>query len=216
MPKLIIFDCDGVLVDSEPIANRVLAEYLSEHGLPTTWQQSITRFVGLSLSSIRTEVLHSDGVVLPDDFESTLMERDRQAFEVDLKAIDGIMEVLDALTIPFCVASSGTHRKIRSSLSLAGLNTYFGEHVFSSEDVSLGKPAPDLFLHAARNMMIEPTHTVVVEDSLAGVKAGARAGMRVFGFLGGGHIQEGHGTRMTDAGAELTFHHMPDLVRLIA
>jgi HAD superfamily hydrolase (TIGR01509 family) len=213
--ELIIFDCDGVLVDSEPLANRVLADYLTEIGLPTTAAQTVQRFVGLSFASIRKDILAEDGKTLPDDFEEEVLRRDKIVFQSSLKAIDGINDILDQFPLPHCVASSGTHAKIRNSLTLTNLLPYFENVIFSADDVSHGKPAPDLFLHAASEMNTSAQNTIVIEDSLAGVEAGVAANMRVFGFLGGGHILDGHGQKLMKAGAEQVFSRMSDLPGLI-
>ena len=215
-PQLIIFDCDGVLVDSEPLANAVMAKYLTELGLSISLAQTMERFVGLSLATMRKIILNDDGLNLPDDFEEEVMRRDRLAFAKDLRAITGISKVLETLTLPRCVASSGEHEKIRTSLTLTGLLPYFDDRVFSAADVANGKPAPDLFLHAAQNMSTDPQDCLIIEDSLAGVQAGVAAGMRVFGFVGGGHIREGHAERLLDAGADQVFDHMIELGDLIA
>lgn len=214
-PELIIFDCDGVLVDSEPLANQVMADYLNEQGLPCTRMQASTRFVGLSFASIRKSIQIEDGVTLPATFEQEVMRRDLEVFKTNLKAINGVADVLTSLALAKCVASSGNHGKIRNSLTLTDLLDHFGHNIFSATDVVHGKPAPDLFLHAARNMGALPKNTIVIEDSLVGVQAGVAAGMRVFGFLGGGHIGVGHGQRLLSAGAELVFERMQDLNALI-
>lgn len=213
--NLVIFDCDGVLVDSEPLANQVLAEYLTEIGLPTTAEQTVQRFVGLSFPSIRKDILEENGITLPADFETEVLRRDTIAFQSELKAINGIHQALRDLHLPHCVASSGTHGKIRNSLTLTELLSFFGEAIYSADDVMNGKPAPDLFLHAAAGMNTNPKNTIVIEDSLAGVEAGVAAGMRVFGFLGGGHILDGHGDKLMSAGAERVFEQMCDLGELL-
>jgi len=215
-PHLIIFDCDGVLVDSEPLANAVMKKYLTELGLSISLERTMERFVGLSLATMRKTILSEDGLDLPDDFEEEVMHRDRLAFATDLKAISGVSTTLETLTLPRCVASSGEHEKIKMSLTLTGLLPYFDGRVYSATDVTNGKPAPDLFLHAALNMNANPRDSLVIEDSLAGVQAGVAAGMQVFGFVGGGHITEGHANRLLDAGALLVFEQMTDLGGIIA
>jgi HAD superfamily hydrolase (TIGR01509 family) len=214
-PRLIIFDCDGVLVDSEPLANKVMRAYLNENGLPVTLEQTISRFVGLSMASMRRIILDEDGLTLPDDFEAEVLRRDEIVFESNLEAISGVADTLERLCSPFCLASSGAHEKIRNSLRLTGLAGYFKGTVFSADDVKNGKPAPDLFLHAASKMNAEAADVIVIEDSIAGVSAGVAANMRVFGFLGGGHITDGHAEKLMAAGAERVFGHMNELSRLI-
>ncbi len=214
--KLIIFDCDGVLVDSEPLANRIMTDYLNENGLSISFEQTLQRFVGLSQVSLRNTVLNEDGITLPDDFEEEILRRDHLVFKKDLKAIDGVSDAIRSLTGRYCLASSGGHNKIATSLTLTGLLNLFTNKVFSADDVNNGKPAPDLFLHAASEMNTPPGNAIVIEDSVAGVLAGVAAGMQVFGFLGGGHITEGHAARLMDAGAERVFDRMSDLGKVIS
>lgn len=214
-PELIIFDCDGVLVDSEPLANQVLADYLTELGLPCTKLQASARFVGLSFPSVRNIVETEYSLVLPSDFEDEIIRRDLLAFDRELQSMPGIETVLDNLKIPKCVASSGEHRKICHSLTLTGLLGKFIGNIFSAADVQNGKPAPDLFLHAALSMGAKPHNTIVIEDSIAGVHAGVAAGMRVLGFVGGGHIVEGHGDKLLKAGAAEVFDQMVDLGKFV-
>ena len=195
-PMLVIFDCDGVLVDSEPIASRVLAEALSEIGFPLTAQQAIDRYTGISVGAVLARVEAEWGRRLPADFAALLGERDRAAFAAELQPVSGVVEMLAGLDLPRCVASSGSIEKIRSNLRITGLLPYLEPHLFSATMVARGKPAPDLFLHAAAMMAVPPARCVVVEDSLAGVRAARAAGMRVFGFHGGGHARP-------DAAAEI-------------
>jgi len=215
MPELIIFDCDGVLVDSEILANRVMTDYLNEVGLPIRLEQTVERFVGMSMASMRKIILAEDGLILPDDFEAEILRRDKIEFATGLQAVRGIDETLRRLSIPSCVASSGSHGKIANSLKLTGLAHHFDGKIFSADDVANGKPAPDLFLHAARQMQVAPHNAIVIEDSPAGAAAGVAANMRVFGFLGGGHITDGHGARLLAAGAERLFDTMADLDGLL-
>jgi HAD superfamily hydrolase (TIGR01509 family) len=184
-PDLVIFDCDGVLVDSEPIANRVLAEHLSRAGLPTTYEESIDRYVGLSLPKVLALIDEALGRPLPDDFLHTLQSDTFAAFQRELKPVDGVVAALDALSCPTCVASSGAHDKMRLTLGLTGLRDRFDGRVFSSTEVARGKPFPDLFLHAASRMGADPAACVVVEDSAFGVQAARAAGMAVLGYVGG-------------------------------
>jgi HAD superfamily hydrolase (TIGR01509 family) len=213
---LVIFDCDGVLVDSEPIAARVTNHYLCELGHPGV-DVANERFVGLRLDSMRKIIEADTGVPLPDNFENELRRRDAIAFENDLQPIAGIADVLTALRAPRCVASSGSQKKIRNSLTLTGLLEYFDPHLFSAQDPHIvhGKPAPDLFLHVAKSMGAEPLACVVIEDAVPGVQAGKAAGMRVLGFMGGGHCGPGHDAKLIDAGADKVFDDMSKLLDLI-
>ncbi len=214
--RLLIFDCDGVLVDSEPIASRILAETLSELGFPLTAQQAIERYTGISLPAVLAAVEAEWRQALPADFSATLAARDRAAFRNELSAMDGIAEILAGLPEALCVASSGSLDKVRQNLALTGLLDFFAPHVFSADMVEHGKPAPDLFLLAAARMNTPVARCVVIEDSIAGVKAGCAAGMRVLGFCGGGHARAGLADTLRAAGAETTFNRMSDLPRLLA
>jgi HAD superfamily hydrolase (TIGR01509 family) len=183
---LVIFDNDGVLVDSEPISNRHLAAYLTELGHPTSYEDSIRDYMGSAMHRIHDLVLERTGQRLPAEFDDVFHARVFAAFERELKAVDGVTGVLEKLVadgVPYCVASSGSHERIRVGHRAAGLDRWFeDERIFSSEDVGQGKPAPDLFLHAARRMGVEPGRCVVVEDSPLGVQAANAAGMDVYGF----------------------------------
>ncbi|MFD9410904.1 HAD family hydrolase [Streptomyces sp. NPDC059989] len=183
---LVIFDNDGVLVDSEPLANSILAGYLSELGHPTTYEDSLRDYMGAAVHRVHDLVLERTGARLPDDFDETLHARTFAAFERELKPVPGVEEVLGLLTahgVGYCLASSGSHERIRVGLRVAGLDGWFEEEwIFSSQDVGQGKPAPDLFLHAARQMGVEPSRCVVVEDSPLGVEAARAAGMDVYAF----------------------------------
>ncbi|MFB7469003.1 HAD family hydrolase [Streptomyces sp. NPDC056224] len=183
---LVIFDNDGVLVDSEPLANSILAGYLSELGHPTSYEESLRDYMGAAVHRVHDLVLERTGERLPDDFDEELYARTFAAFERELKPVPGVEEVLGALTangIGYCLASSGSHERIRVGHRAAGLDGWFEEEwIFSSQDVGQGKPSPDLFLHAARSMGVEPARCVVVEDSPLGVRAALAAGMDVFAF----------------------------------
>lgn len=179
----VIFDCDGVLVDSEPTSNRVLAEVLTEIGLPTTTEESMAAFMGKSWVSI-LEILE-DRLGGPPPADLTAIYRARSDVALaNVQAVDGILEVLDAIDLPSCVASSGPHVKMAVTLGATGLLDRFEGRIFSAVDLphGRGKPAPDLFLHAAREMVFDPAATAVIEDSLPGCEAGRAAGMHVFAY----------------------------------
>jgi HAD superfamily hydrolase (TIGR01509 family) len=184
-PRLVILDCDGVIVDSERIAVRVDAEVLARLGWPLTEAEIVERFVGRSHEFMVSEIEAQLGRPLPDDWEDEFQHLYLDAFEAELRPVDGIVEALEALSIPTCVASSSSHSKIERSLGIVGLYERFVGRIFSASDVTNGKPAPDLFLHAAAAMRVDPTDAVVVEDSPFGVEAALAAGMRVFGYAGG-------------------------------
>jgi HAD superfamily hydrolase (TIGR01509 family) len=183
---LVIFDNDGVLVDSEPISNRLLAAYLTELGHPTSYEDSIRDYMGSAMHRIHELVLERTGQRLPDDFDDVFHARVFAAFERELQPVAGVGGVLEKLAadeVPYCVASSGSHVRIRVGHRTTGLDRWFAqERIFSSEDVGRGKPAPDLFLYAAERMGVAPDRCVVIEDSPLGVQAAVAAGMDVFGF----------------------------------
>ncbi|MFF4313812.1 HAD family hydrolase [Streptomyces sp. NPDC001507] len=183
---LVIFDNDGVLVDSEPISNRLLAAYLTELGHPTSYEDSIRDYMGSAMHRIHDLVLERTGERLPDDFDDVFHGRVFTAFEAELKPVAGVAGVLEQLAadgVPYCVASSGSHERIRVGHRTTGLDRWFDEsRIFSSQDVGRGKPAPDLFLHAAERMGVVPERCAVVEDSPLGVRAAVSAGMDVYGF----------------------------------
>ncbi|MFM9369154.1 HAD family hydrolase [Streptomyces sp. Da 82-17] len=183
---LVIFDNDGVLVDSEPIANAILASYLTELGHPTTYQESLRDYMGAAMHRVHDLVAERGGKPLPEDFETAYNSRVFAAFREELEPVPGVADVLEKLTaegVPYCVASSGSHEKIRVGHLKTGLDEWFeDEWIFSSEDVGKGKPAPDLFLHAAQQMDVEAHRCVVVEDSPLGIQAARAAGMDVLAF----------------------------------
>jgi HAD superfamily hydrolase (TIGR01509 family) len=212
---LIIFDCDGVLVDSEVISCRAHAETLTRHGYPITTEQVFDRFLGRSTRQANLEVEAELGRSLPDDFHVQLQDALLRSFAATLEAVPHIDEALDAIGKPMCVASSGSQEKMRASLGRAGLYERFAPNIFSATQVSSGKPAPDLFLFAAERMATPPGRCLVIEDSLAGIAAARAAGMTVLGFHGGSHCRPGHGDSLRAAGAVLTFNDMRQLPGLI-
>jgi HAD superfamily hydrolase (TIGR01509 family) len=183
---LVIFDNDGVLVDSEPISNRLLAAYLTELGHPTSYEDSIRDYMGSAMHRVHELVLERTGQRLPADFDDVFHARVFAAFERELKPVAGATDVLERLAadgVPYCVASSGSHERIRVGHRTTGMDRWFDEsRVFSSQDVGRGKPAPDLFLYAAERMGVAPERCVVIEDSPLGVQAAVAAGMDVYGF----------------------------------
>ncbi|MFH8260209.1 HAD family hydrolase [Streptomyces roseolus] len=183
---LVIFDNDGVLVDSEPLSNGLLARYLTELGHPTTYEDSLRDYMGAALHRVHDLVLERSGQRLPEDFDDTFHARVFAAFQEELEPVEGAVEVLKRLAaeeVPYCVASSGSHERIRVGHRKTGLDAWFpDEIVYSAEDVGRGKPAPDLFLHAAARRGVAPERCVVVEDSRLGVQAAVAAGMDVYGF----------------------------------
>ncbi|PVB60082.1 HAD family phosphatase [Labrenzia sp. 011] len=185
-PNLVIFDCDGVLVDTERAANRNMAAIVTELGYPMSGPESQRRFMGRTLENIQEMVEELTGRSLPSDWPDQVRLRDLKAFEAGVDAIDGIEAVLDDLdrrAVPYCVASSGKYRKMHTTLGSSGLLPRLKDRLFSAEDCEHGKPAPDVFLLAARTMGHRPETCVVIEDSVPGVLAAGAAGMRAFAFV---------------------------------
>jgi len=179
---LVIFDCDGVLIDSERLAVRTEAEILAGLGWPLTEAEITERFVGRSAAYMHAEVERQLG--RPVDWEAEFTPRYTEVFERELVPVEGVIEALERITVPTCVASSGSHEKMAFTLGLTGLHQRFEHRIFSVDDVERGKPAPDVFLHAARQMGVDPTTCAVVEDSVSGVTAALAAGTAVFAFAG--------------------------------
>jgi HAD superfamily hydrolase (TIGR01509 family) len=182
---LVIFDCDGVLVDSERIAVRIDAVVLARLGWKLTEPEIVERFVGRSEAYMVSEIERVIGRPLEADWDDEFMPLYREALEAELEPVDGIVEALDAISTPTCVASSSSHERLRFTLGLTGLLDRFDGRIFSAADVANGKPAPDLFLHAAATLGADPARCAVVEDSVYGVEAARAAGMRAFGYAGG-------------------------------
>ena len=213
---IVIFDCDGVLVDSEVISCRAHAETLTRHGYPITEDQVFDRFLGRSMRQAILEVEAEMGRNLPDDFHTQVYAEIFRLFAASLEATPHIVETLAAITLPVCVASSGPPEKIRTSLNRVGLYDRFAPHIFSAVQVKNGKPAPDLFLFAAEQMKVSPARCLVIEDSISGIAAALAAGMTVLGYHGGSHCRPGHAGTLRAAGAALTFDDMRQLPGLIA
>lgn len=211
---LLIFDCDGVLVDSEPLSCRIDAEVLTGLGIPCTADEIARDFVGVSQKDMIARIAAERSVTLPDDVAERINRTLFARFETDLKPVEGVRDAI--LDLPFrrCVASSSLPERIALSLRVTGLADLF-EHVFSASEVPRGKPAPDLFLHAASRMTAEPADCLVIEDSVAGVRAARAAGMRVIGFTGGGHCGPEHGETLRQAGAMTLVDRMTELPGMV-
>lgn len=208
---LVIFDCDGVLVDSELISNRIFAEMLVKLGAAVTVDDMFERFVGHSMEYCLGLVREMLGREVPSGFVGEYRERTARAFAEQLQPVQGIHYALDALTCASCVASSGDHAKMRTTLGLTGLLERFEGRLFSVTQVARGKPAPDIFVFAADQMGASPGRVAVVEDTPAGVAAGTAAGMTVFGYAG---RTPAH--RLRDAGTAIVFSEMRDLPTLLS
>ncbi|ROQ95252.1 HAD superfamily hydrolase (TIGR01509 family) [Streptomyces sp. 2132.2] len=202
--ELVIFDCDGVLVDTERLAVRLQVELGAELGWPLTEDEVVERFIGRSEESIVGQIAERLGAQGARLWWKLLIQRHREAVDLALEPVAGLPEALEgiaALALATCVASSGSHEKMRHTLGRTGLYGHFEGRVYSASEVSRGKPAPDLFLHAARRMGVDPAACVVVEDSGPGVRAARAAGMRAFGYSGGptpAERLEGPGTVVFD------------------
>ncbi|MFJ7984636.1 HAD family hydrolase [Streptomyces sp. NPDC096351] len=183
--ELVIFDCDGVLVDSERIYCRVDREVFASLGAEFTETEMVDLFVGSPHDLLTSIVEERRGRPLEPDWQAPFRQRYEDALDAELTAVEGVADVLDGLSVPYCLASNGSHASIRRNLGRAGLLDRFEGRMFSARDVARGKPAPDLFLHAAAAMGVPPRHCAVVEDSPYGVRAARAAGMRVFGYTGG-------------------------------
>lgn len=185
LPELAIFDCDGVLVDSEPVANRILAAAINRLGYPISVAETRASMMGHSMAQIMVKIPQLTGRPLPEGWRENLQQETYAAFRESLCAVPGveaaILSIRDA-GIKICVASSGSPDKMELTLGLTGLRSYFGDHVFSSTMVTRGKPHPDLFLHAAVEMGVLPARAVVIEDSAPGVAGARAAGMRALAY----------------------------------
>ena len=182
MRSLVIFDCDGVLVDSERLSHGVLCEMLAELNVPISYEDAVLRFMGTSLPVCIARIEELLGRAVPADFIGCFAQRTRAAFQESLVVVPGVIEVLDALSTPFCVASNGNRAKVDFTLGHTRLLPRFKGRIFTAEDVKRPKPAPDLFLHAASTLGADPSRSTVVEDSPTGVIAAKAAGMRAIGF----------------------------------
>ena len=212
-PKLVIFDCDGVLVDTETLANRRLAEWISDAGYPVTYEECRKRFCGRSLSSVQVE-LKAAGVGIGDDFVERWYRELPNIFGSGVERIPHVetfIEAVKAAGIAHCVASSARVEKMLLTLGQTGLLPHFQDVLFSATMVQRGKPAPDLFLHAARTMGVAPVDCIVIEDSVAGTTAGVAAGMRVFSYHGDLHSDR---SGLAGAGGTL-FDDMRELAALV-
>ena len=209
--ELVIFDCDGVLVDSERVSNQVFADMLGEIGVPVTLDYMFDNFMGHATPHCLALVASLLGHAPPADFATRYRARTKQAFESDLRPIPGIAAALDAIKLPYCVASNGDHDKMRTTLGITGLLPRLEGKLFSATEVARSKPAPDIFLHAARHYGIAPEACLVIEDSPVGATGAVAAGMTVFGYAA--HTP---GARLLEVGCERVFSHMAELPALLA
>lgn len=215
---LIIFDCDGVLVDSEIIASEVQAELVSEAGYPVSVEEMNERFAGLTwrdtLLTMEKEASIPLSASLIDRVDTILDKR----LARDVKIIDGVKPVLLQLTLPHCICSNSTSSRLATMLGKVGIKDHFGKHIYSARDLGPDrvKPKPDIFLHGAAQFGVDPARVLVIEDSVHGVHGARAAGMRVVGFTGGSHTYPSHADKLTDAGAETVISRMAALPGVIA
>ncbi|PDQ22767.1 hydrolase [Mesorhizobium sanjuanii] len=216
-PELVIFDCDGVLVDSEALSVAALLGMIALAGGTVGEDAAYEHFLGRSMKSVR-EILGRDfGLDITDGHLTAMRVELMRKFREELKPMPGITEVLPRLGVPYCVASSGTLDRIRYALDITGLLGLMEPHLFSAAMVARGKPAPDLFLHAAASMRAHPSNCLVVEDSPAGIAAAREAGMRVFAFTGGSHAgNPALKARLASSEPDFIFADMLQLPDLIA
>lgn len=209
--ELVIFDCDGVVVDSERVVHAVFGAFIRSLGVHLSETEMFERFLGRRLKECMDVVAELRGAPVPAGaLERYCAERDR-VLAAEVQPVAGIRAVLEELTIPYCMASSGDHAKMRLTLGATELMPFFEGRLFSATEVPHGKPAPDVFLHAAERMGVAPTRTAVIEDSVNGVLAGCAAGMTVYGFSG-----LTPAARLVEAGASSVFDSMGELPRLLA
>ena len=217
MPELVIFDCDGVLLDSEIIFARVLAEGLERAGFGTVdLAEALTLGFGRNRDTLLAAVEARFGRPPPVGFIEAMRERSSALFAQELQPMAGILELLAELKLPRCVASNGHHERVRERLALAGLLPFFDPHVFGASQVARGKPSPDLFLFAAGRLGARPEHCLVIEDSPIGVAAAQAAGMSALGFCGGSHCPADHAEILAAAGCARVFPHAADLAAYLA
>jgi HAD superfamily hydrolase (TIGR01509 family) len=215
-PEVVIFDCDGVLVDSELIALGQTRRALRDAGLHLSHEQTVERFLGRRMDSIVQLAQAELGETLPREFPAHLTRDIVARFETELKGIEGVRQAVAGLRARICVASSSAPDRIRQSLALTGYGALFEPNIFSASMVARGKPHPDLFLLAAREMGVAPEQCLVIEDSIAGLQAACSAGMEAFAFVGGSHFQDRFDREpLVAAGAVLTFDDMAQLPALV-
>lgn len=216
-PELVIFDCDGVLVDSEPMSIAVLVDFLQDAGIAIDEVTAYREFLGRSMANVAGFVARTFGRRIGDDERDAIRAALFARFHRDLKPTRGVEQAIGALRQRRCVASSSQIDRIRLALQLTGLLDWFDPHLYSSSMVENGKPAPDLFLHAARAMGADPRACIVVEDSPVGIEAAKRAGMRVFAYVGGGHAEPSGLKAAAEAACpDLVFDEMAELPSLVA
>ena len=213
---LVIFDCDGVLVDSEFLACGVVAEVLAEEGFETTGEEIVSRFAGVSDRDMFPRIEEEHGRRISADLKQRIADATREALAARLEPIPGIHDALQCIALPKCVASGSESKRVHLSLSRTGLLHHFNSHIFTRDAVERGKPAPDLFLLAAERLEVDPGRCVVIEDSRPGVLAGVAAGMHVLGFTGASHCGPDRPATLREAGAHQVFESMHQLPAILS
>lgn len=212
--SLIIFDCDGVLIESEILTNRIEVATLQELGHDIHLEEYIDISVGKHSDAITRILAQEKNIILPQDFWKRVEALQARKFETDLKAVKGIKEVLSKLTLPKCVASASSVQRLQQTLTLTELIQFFPDRVFSCDLVPFRKPAPDIYLYAAEKMGVKPQECLVIEDSLTGVEAGLKAGMEVWGYCGGEHITPNRRKALAASGVSKIFSEMQHLIEI--
>jgi len=217
-PLLVIFDCDGVLVDSEVIAAQVQTEILAEHGVEIDAGEFAVRFAGLTWPMILKRLSDETGRSFPEELLTRVNTEVDRRLESDVEEIAGARMALDQLILPRCICSNSTSHRLELELEHVGLWDYFFPHVFSAPEVGTQKvkPAPDVFVYACEQFGVAPRAAVVIEDSVHGVAAATAAGCRVVGFTGGGHTFPGHADALSEAGAETVISRLADFPAVVA
>jgi HAD superfamily hydrolase (TIGR01509 family) len=213
--ELVIFDCDGVLIDSEIVVCRLVGEELTQLGYTISTREVIDRFAGRPEREMVADIEADWGQTLPGSFFQRCRQRTHEAYGSELQPISGVADMLGRIKIPVCVASSAYPEKLKLGLQSAGLYDRLAPNLISASYVAKGKPAPDVFLYAAGWMRQPVPGCLVIEDSVPGVRAAKAAGMRVVGFTGGSHCQPGHSDRLKDAGADSILSDMRELSQLV-
>ena len=208
-PKCIIFDCDGTLVDSEHVTNQIIAEMAGELGITMTGDEATATFGGKTLDSVLYKMRELSGKEIPDDWLPRLIKKVSESWKTELNPVNGVRELLENLNIPICVASNGEPMHVNQSLEMTGLRGFFDGNIFCASDVGVPKPAPDLFLYAAKKMGFKPEQCIVIEDSISGVMAANRAKIKVYGLVKMCSAEE-----LENAGA-IPFTNMRDLPVLL-
>lgn len=205
--SLVIFDCDGVLVDSEILSQRVLLSILAQFGVDVDSHYFYEHFLGRSFENVLKVVERDFAIRLDRQFKSAFYSTLHEVFSHDLQPTNGIHDVLESMCVPYCIATSSPPERAHSALSKTRLTHFFTDNIFTSHDVSRGKPAPDLFLHAAKNMGVEPCNCLVIEDSLSGIEGAIAANMQVIRYVGAAHLNHLKPNKRSDKTIHLSSWH---------